>query len=29
VQPIAGVASLPQQNLFDRRSLRFPNMRMR
>ena len=29
VQPIAGVAGIPQQNLFDPMSLRFPNMRMR
>ena len=29
VQPIAGVAGIPQQTLFDPMSLRFPNMRMR
>ena len=29
VQPIAGVAGIPQQTLFDPMALRFPNMRMR
>ena len=29
VQPIAGVAGIPKQTLFDPMSLRFPNMRMR
>ena len=29
VQPIAGVAGIPQRTLFDPMSLRFPNMRMR
>jgi hypothetical protein len=29
VRPTAGVAGIPQQNLFDPMSLRFPNMRMR